>query len=222
MLDDLDLNGETVWHVAAHYGTLKDIPEHLFTEEAFNQRDAMGHTVWHIAAYSKTLKTIPSKIFSHNALNQVTSDGNSVWHQVAVSNTLDHLPSHLITADLFQMTNKKGDLLFNDVNSRFINNCLNVRKKLSIFLDNNPSLEKDTEFRDPRLVLTEARHDRLIFHFDGSKERIVLKDDGVFIQKTNYKTLQKAVSFIESINSAVEQSIHLPTSPKTEIDLFTL
>lgn len=99
MLNEKDVGGDTVWHIAAECNTLKDIPENLFTSENLAQKDMFDNTVFHTTAAYNTLKDIPKEFFTMNALNKKEGDCKTVWHIAAGSNTLKDIPKELFTEE---------------------------------------------------------------------------------------------------------------------------
>lgn len=96
-------------HYAAKNNTLKDIPKHLFTEEALTQFDDNGSTVWHIAAANNTLQHIPTHLFTVEAFNQMNKYGSSVWDFANNKHSLIDVIEHQLPKVFFDKT-----LLFHD------------------------------------------------------------------------------------------------------------
>ena len=237
LLNERDSGGDTVWHSAACMGALMNIPQHLFTKDAMNQKN--GETVWHTAALYGSLQHIPQHLFTEEALNEEDERGNNVWHVIATvesahykafpknledvpfRNRLQDIPQHLIVPNLLKMKNRAQKSLFNTKDRKYIKKVLQLPAKLNGFIKNNPNLAKDLEFRDPRLKLIEASKTALIFKFEGTEEQVILNNDGAAINDKNFNTLNNAVSFIE-LNHPVEQSISLPANKAETVENFVL
>ena len=91
-------NEDTFLHIAARKGTLDAIPEHLFTEEALNEKDQFGHT----AAKNDTLKHIPEHLFTEKALSKKNNFGETPWECIAKNKTISQIPKHLINKDFMK------------------------------------------------------------------------------------------------------------------------
>lgn len=88
------------------HGSLKDVPEHLFTEEALNYKDKIGRTVWHNAAICESLKYIPKLFFTEEALAQTDLLNRSVWYYFARHGKNDDLPVNLLTRNALTHVDK--------------------------------------------------------------------------------------------------------------------
>lgn len=283
-LNERDKKGNTVWHIAAGFGTLKDIPQHLFTstiltknnklgdsvwktaalnnslssipshlftEDAFNQKDddatilhwaaqcwfesiprhlitkerlettCYGQTVWHLAAQYRSLNSIPKELFTSEVFMSKDDFGHTVWAMIASNDMIKSVPRHLITNDLLKMKSVFNKSLFTKSDKTYINNILQIPEKLNDFINKNPSLAKDIEFRDPRFVLDEVTDDKLIFSFDGFEAAICLNNDGVLIKKKKFESLNKALLFIEDNCDDIERSLPIPQN-NFKLDPFVL
>lgn len=70
MLNERDRNGYTVWHIAAEYNTLQDIPQHLFTADSLSQITANDYeTVWQYISESDCLKDVTEYLFTKEISN---------------------------------------------------------------------------------------------------------------------------------------------------------
>lgn len=99
MLNERDENNNTVWHLAAEYGSLKDIPSHLFTEEVLKKVNSSENSVWKIATEYNALKDIPKHLFTTEAMAQKSRYGDTVLHLAAYFDVLKDIPSHLLTPE---------------------------------------------------------------------------------------------------------------------------
>lgn len=110
LLNEKDEFDMTVWHYAALYGTLKDIPKRFFTKEVLNQRNYRGITTWHFAATGNSFKDIPKRFFTGDAFSQKNDCEKTVWHCAAYWNRLKDIPKHLINKNLLTMKNIKDEI----------------------------------------------------------------------------------------------------------------
>ena len=110
LLNERNDVGNTVWHIAAKNGTLKDIPKELFTEEAMNQINSDEKTVWHIAAasYNSFIK-MPLHLLTETILNKKDKFERTVLHEAAENNTLKYIPLNLFTKNGVEQRNKHGE-----------------------------------------------------------------------------------------------------------------
>lgn len=221
--------GNTVWHVAALYNTLKDIPKNLFTIKALSQIDADKRTVWHLAAQRGALNTIPKNLFTSEALAQVDKFGSTVWENLIEKNSLPDIPLHLITLNLLEMRNG-NNFVFKEKDRSYIEKVVYNRTVMfNEFIAANPQFAKDVEHRDERLKVADATHEKIFFSFDGVNDLIVLAKEGVFINNIivsgnppEASPLNEAVLFIENNYENVEKSIPIPTEKSSILDSFVL
>ena len=211
--------GSTVWHIAAQYGTLKDIPFHLLTTEAFALKNVFGDSVFHDAAHwVHSLKSIPEHLFTAHTFKTLNHGGFTVCDYVARYETLKYIPKSFITLDLFNFCKKNT---FTDIETQYIENISQLRSKLNDFIKTNPTLEKDITFRDPRLDIENIDDNAVCFSFEEIGGKVVLSKDGITFGKNLYKSLNDAVCFIES-NYPVERSIALPVNNALTVEHFVL
>lgn len=222
ILNELDDKGNTVWHIAARYSTLKHISKHLFTEDSINQKNGYGQTVFHLAAAANSLKDIPKHLFTADILNNVDDDGYSVWHYIAQNETITDVPKQLITKDLLNMLNDELVSAFDEDDRSYIFEIAELPERLNSFLQENKPLVKEVELRDPRLRLTDVYDEIVSFDFDGCDAKITLSYEGAFINYVNYGKLSDAVSFIENNYPNIEKSISLPKTNALKVDEFVL
>lgn len=111
LLNELNENGETVWHVAAEFGSLRHVPESLFTADVLHKTDKYGKTVLTVAAASE-LKYIPKHLFNKDILNKQGKYGNSIWHIAAQYNTLKEIPVHFLTSEALSQKKTNGDTVW--------------------------------------------------------------------------------------------------------------
>lgn len=207
-LNEKQENGQTVWHCAAWWHSLKDIPESLFNEYSLNLKDDEGGTVWHNVAIRGNLKYIPKHLFTNDALAKVDQYGRSVWHYIAQNQTIRDVPEHLITKDLL-------DIQFNEDDKAYITNIAELPGLLNKFIIENSILAKDIEHHDPRLKLIDVKNNTLFFSFEGIKDEITLS-------KNRFNSLGDVVSFIEQTYPNIEKSLVLPKSKASNVDEFVL
>lgn len=103
------------------------------------------------------------------------------------------------------MTIKKGlygqkGFVYTGKNAQFVKNILAKRldENLAAFISTNPSLVDEIKDRDPRLILDEVKDDTLYFKIDRTSTIVSLNKHGVFIDKTDYKTLKSAIAVLET------------------------
>lgn len=111
LLNERYFRGDTVWHIAAKNGCIKDIPQHLFTEESISKIDSVGQTVLHIAAIYGNLKFIPTSFFTNDALNLKNSFSKTVWH-VAAEHGMEDIPQHLFTEEALAQKDDQGNTVW--------------------------------------------------------------------------------------------------------------
>lgn len=112
LLNERDEYGNTVWHKAASYNHLDQIPQHLFTADVFNQTNENEITVWQAAA-EQDLSFIPIYLFTEEALSNKL--WGNVWHTAAEFSTLKDIPKHLFTKDVLSLSNENGAIVWHFV-----------------------------------------------------------------------------------------------------------
>lgn len=131
LLNEKDARGNTVWHVAAEYKTLKEIPLNLFTVEVLNQKgfanfsvfesaatfDTLKHIPKHLfkvsdpftlimyAALGEELKEIPIELFSKEILNRKAESEKTILYVAAEHGTLKGIPEQFLNSEAFAQTN---------------------------------------------------------------------------------------------------------------------
>lgn len=217
-----DCYNQNVFHLAAKCDTLKDIPRHLFTIDVLNEINKDNRTVWHLAAQHVTIKDIPIKLFSEEALMQEDYYNDTVWHRVA-TNSLNAFPSYLITEDLLRLRDKDDKLQFLADDIGYINKIISQRTNdLNLFIENNPHLAKDIEFRDSRYKVIDVKDNTVCFGFNGIKDKVILSNKNVAMNNNTFDTLHSAVSFIEKNYLNIEKSLLLPVSTALAVGEFAL
>lgn len=109
-----------MWHIAAEYKVLKDIPEYLFTEEILSVKNAFGDTtdtVLHVAAKYGSLNQVPSHLLTEKALNQINHAFNNksfetVWHIAAEYGTLKDIPKEHFSINSLNEKDKYGSMVW--------------------------------------------------------------------------------------------------------------
>lgn len=100
MLNEVNDDNQTIFHINAIDKTLDRIPKELFTLEHLNKKAKNKSTVWHLAAINDTLKHIPEHLFTSEALAQKDISDCNVWYYAARNKTLSSIPIHLFTSGL--------------------------------------------------------------------------------------------------------------------------
>ena len=222
-----NLEGQSVLISAARHYCLNHIPPHVFTDKTINQIDSTGNTIFHLSAGNNTLEFIPDCLLTKNVMNSKNYQGDSVFSIIANSihrNILQKLPVSLIDKDLLNMKTEEGRSLFNIYDTTYIEEVLQLQlsDKLQGFINSNPSLAKDIEFHDPRLIPFDVKDNSVCFQFEGVEEQVFLNKDGVFLNNENYNSLNEAVLFIQQTYPHIEQSLLLPNSTSFDVQAFTL
>ena len=197
-----------------------DFKGEVLTTDLLNEKDEHGDTVWHTAASYGSLKDIPSSLFNIDSLNIKNSFNSTVWHLLATGyEQFQHIPLLCFTDALLDMKSRSksrpSDDLFGSLQKQIITSKLNQKAKINDFLLQTPSLAKEVEFADDRLVLSEFVEQAIVFKFDGIDDKVILNKHGAFVGKSMHKSLNDAVLFIEHTYPDTEKSIFLPSSPSS-------
>lgn len=218
-LNEQDDEGNTVWHYAAICGTLNEIPEDLFNKTSLEELNYMNFSTWFYVAMQKQIKKIPLAMINEDLLEMKKNDYFS---------PIEEYPEAI--NDFFSFEDENGNFrrsfsgdgqgLFDEEDTVYIKTV--VSDKLRAFCERHPEFEKDVSHKDPRLVLTGARDNLLVFKFKGIDEPVIITTKGVFLNQVNHNTLNETVLFIEKTFPDIEQSILLPKLTKSDILEFTL
>ena len=220
LLNETNSRGETVWHLAARYNTLKDIPQHLFSDAVAGIRDMWNSSLFHAAAVHGSLNAIPEHLFTDEVLNQKDYYGNTIWHIVAKHDTLNVIPEHLFTEKALSKKNNFGETpweyiaknkTISQIPQHLINKSLLKMKNEDndllftgddVFYINNVITERlNNSFTDfiannPSLERAIEFADPRLKLIEASNNALIFKFDGI-----NTKlTLNKDGAFIKKVN----------------------
>ena len=223
--------GDSLLHAAAALGTLDIIPQHLLTHALLNKRNKERDTVWHEAAISGNLEQIPNDLFTQDALKLINKNGESVLECILNSyfavDQIKKVPIHLIDNEIFELKARNGKQLLKLLNrsgAQYVKNAIfeNLNRNYINFIHKNPSLEKGTEFRDPRLILHKATPDELVFTFTGINDMVTFSKSGAILNHKVFESLNQTVMFIQNTYFEIEHKLTLPRCYSCIIDNFLL